>query len=283
MKTLAGIVAYLPDSDRLRENVAASVSQVDQVVIFVNGDASNDVVETVAQDFDHIALLRSHENLGIATGLSRIMSYAETNGFDWVLAIDQDSVCKPGLVGEYCKYLDLPHVGILTCLITDRNFSQAYGFGEEAYHEVERCITAGSFMSVDAYRHTDGYDERMFIDGVDWDICFNFRQHGYQIYRIDFDGVLQEVGHGKNVTLLGKKYIAYDESPLRNYYGARNWVYLAKKYPEYVSMGKNRMRELRVELIILLYEGDKIPKILNRWNGLRDATRMTPTTRDVQS
>lgn len=277
MRTLAGIVAYRPDIDRLRENVTAVAPQVEQVVIFVNGDESYEAVNSVACDFGNVELIRSDENRGIATGLARIMEHAEKHGYDWVLSIDQDSVCRPELVAEYRKYVNLPDVGMLTCRITDRNFSQDFSSVGTPYQEVERCITAGSFTSVEAYCHSDGYDERMFIDGVDWDICFNLRRHGYRIYRVNFDGVLHEVGHGKNVSLLGKKYVAYGEPPLRNYYGARNDIYLARKYPEFVSMGKTRIRELRAQVIILIYESQKLEKLRNRWRGVRDGGRMEIT------
>jgi rhamnosyltransferase len=274
MRTLAGIVAYRPDIERLRENVAAVAPQVDQVIVFVNGDESYEAVGAAARGFEGVQLLKSAENLGIATGLARIMAYAQERGFDWVLTIDQDSVCRPGLVAEYLKHIDIPDVGMLTCRITDRNFSQDFASDGGPYQGVERCITAGSFTSVEAYSYTDGYDEQMFIDGVDWDICFNLRRHGYRIYRVNFDGVLQEVGHGRNVSLFGKPYVAYGESPLRNYYGARNDVYLARKYPEFVSMGKTRVREVRAEVIVLLYEEDKLAKLRNRWRGVRDGGRM---------
>lgn len=274
MRILAGIVAYRPDIGRLRENVAAVAPQVNQVVVYVNGNESYKAVSAVACDFGGVELLRSDENLGIATGLARIMAYAQEYGFDWVLTIDQDSVCRPGLVAEYLKYLDLPNAGMLTCRITDRNFSQDFESDNRPFQEVERCITAGSFTSVKAYFRTDGYDQQMFIDGVDWDICFNLRRHGYHIFRVNFDGVLQEVGHGRNVSLFGRPYVAYGESPLRNYYGARNDIYLARKYPEFLSMGKTLVRELRAEVIVLLYEGDKGTKIRNRWRGIREGFSM---------
>lgn len=275
MRTLAGIVVYRPELDRLDENIAAVLPQVVDVVLFVNGDESWLAVQQLFVRHPSLYVIRSGENVGIASGLAGIMEYAEDNGYDWVLTLDQDSVCTPGLVQEYMSYLTLPNAGMLTCCITDRNFSQDSGFlpGERC-EEVEKCITAGSFMSVAAYTRTDGYDKSMFIDGVDWDMCYNLRRHGYVIYRVNFDGLLQEVGHGRNVSLFGRPYIAYGESPLRNYYGARNDIFLARKYPEYLSMGKTFVRELRAELIVLLYEDDRGEKLRNRWRGVRDGYTM---------
>lgn len=271
----------MPNVDRLRENLASVVSQVDRTVIFVNGSESVPLAYDAIGDLPDVFTIKSEVNAGVAMGLARIMSYAAENGFDWVLTIDQDSVCNPGLVEEYSKYIDLPKVGMLTCCIVDRNFFQSSGFRcDEKYRRVEKCITAGSFTSINAYSHTAGYDEQMFIDGVDWDICYGLRRHGYFIYQINFDGVIQEVGHGKNVSLFGKQYIAYGEPPLRNYYGARNDIYLARKYPEMISMWKTRIREIRAEVIVLLYEDQKFAKIYNRLRGVRDGFRMRIPTCD---
>lgn len=270
MKTLAGIVTYHPEIERLRENVCAASTQVDQVVIFINGEESAEATKTAVEGLDSVVLLHNKRNDGIALALARIMEYAAANSFDWVLSIDQDSVCREGLVDQYKTFTGLPNVGALTCCITDRNFTQDFGFDSgEKYHRIDKCITAGTFMSVDAYQHCDGYDISMFIDGVDWDICYNLRRHGYLIYRINFDGILQEVGHGKDVSLLGKKYVAYGESPLRNYYGARNDIYLANKYPEFLSMGRTLLREVRAEIIVLLFETQKRAKLWNRWRGIK--------------
>ena len=275
MRTLAGIVVYKPDPNRLEENIISVIPQVTDVVLFVNGDESWMAVQSLVEKHPALCVIRNAKNVGIASGLAKIMEYARVNCYQWVLAIDQDSVCRQGLIAEYTKYLTLRNAGMLTCCITDRNFSQKSGFlPGERYKEVEKCITAGSFTSVAAYYQTDGYDESMFIDGVDWDLCYNFRQHGYAIYRINFEGLLHEVGHGRNVSLFGRPYVAYGESPLRNYYSARNDIYLARKYPEFLSMGKTLVRELRAEVIVLLYEGDKGTKIRNRWRGIGEGFSM---------
>lgn len=265
MKILAGIVVYKPDIKRLNENIAAVRQQVEEIVFFVNGQETYEQI----QDLQDITLIKSLKNVGIASALKGIMQYAMDHEFDWVLTLDQDSVCMEGVVQEYLKYTDLPQVGMMTCNIVDRNFKNDSGFRDgQQYQEIKACITSGAFTSVKAYRYTDGYDEKMFIDAVDWDMCYNLKRYGYKIYRINYDGLLHEVGHGKNVKLFGKKYITYGESPLRNYYSARNTLYLAKKYPEYMSIVMTLIRELRAQLLILLYEDQKFKKLTARWRGI---------------
>lgn len=275
MRVLAGIVLFNPDIDRLKENIDAIYCQVDSVVLVNNGSINFDKVQVFAEGYEGIRYIDNKKNLGIATALKRMMDFAIQEQYDWVLTLDQDSVCQPGLIEKYLHYVGIEKVGILTCNIVDRNFSVDSGFKEnQEYREIKQCITSASLVSVAAYRQTDGFDEKMFIDSVDFDICINMRKHGFKIIKVNFNGILHEVGHGENVKLFFKDYISYNHSPIRQYYMARNQRYLVKKYPDQFSRSKEWIRELRIELIIVLYEKNKIKKIRSRWKGIRDANKL---------
>lgn len=275
MKLMAGIVLFNPEIERLKENIDAIYNQVNLVLLVNNGSDNLDKVEELAKKYDSIVIQDNGSNLGIATALKEIMDYAIVKEYDWVLTLDQDSVCQAELVKNYIKYCGVDKVGILTCNIVDRNFASDSGFSENLeYREVSQCITSGSLLNVEAYCHTDGFDEKLFIDSVDFDICINMRLHGFKIIKINYDGILHEVGHGKNVILLFKKYIAYNHSPLRQYYMARNHKYLVMKYPDQFSRAKETIREIRAEFIILFYEKDNMKKLKSRWKGLREAKNL---------
>lgn len=275
MKVLAGIVMFNPDIKRLKENIDGIYEQVDLVLLVNNGSDNFGAIKDMIKAYGKIIVLDNGSNLGIATALKRIMSYAMEWGYDWVLTLDQDSVCQPRLIDAYSKYCELPNVGILTCNIVDRNFTVSSGFTEgQDYREVSQCITSASLVKTAAYRQTDGFDEKLFIDSVDFDICINMRIHGFKIYKINYNGILHEVGHGRNIRLLFKDYISYNHSPFRQYYMARNHKYLVMKYPEQFSKVKEWIREIRSEVIILLYEKNKYKKLKSRWEGLRDAKQL---------
>lgn len=273
MRTLAGIVLYHPNMERLQENMDAVCEQVDGIVLVNNGPDDQEL-HMFASGYSNAVIIDNHDNLGIAAALGQIMNYAGENQYDWVLTLDQDSVSEPELVDRYLQYADLDHVGVLTCNIIDRNFVEEGLSGDAAWRAVRQCITAGAFMNVAAYQQTDGYDERMFIDEVDFDICINMRQHGFRIVRINYNGILHEVGHGRNVHILWREFISYNHPPFRHYYRARNTRYLALKYPQEYNILQVWGGELVQELIIVLYEENKMAKIRNRWRGLRDSKKL---------
>ncbi|MBT1173163.1 glycosyltransferase [Bifidobacterium sp. MA2] len=272
---LAGIVLFNPEIDRLRANIQAISPQVNTVLLVNNASSNMSEVRTLISDFQNIEVLDNTSNMGVAHALKQVLEYAMEHGYSWALTLDQDSVCYPGLINTYSKFFGLPKVGILTCNIIDRNFAEDNGFASgQQYREISQCITSASLINVDAYKHTDGFDDKLFIDSVDFDICINMRLHGYRIIKVNFDGLLHEVGHGKNVKLLMKDYIVYGHSPFRQYYIARNHMYLVRKYPSQFSVLKEWLREFRDELLIILYDNSKFAKLAKRWRGLHDVRHM---------
>ncbi|OUO45674.1 glycosyltransferase [Megasphaera sp. An286] len=271
MKVLTGIVTFNPDIDRLRENLSAVVVQDTDILIFDNGSINYTDIVSLALEL-RCRISHVEENKGIAYGLKYIMSYAMQNCYDWVLSLDQDSISNKELINRYKEYIGDPQIGALTCNIKDRNFVEIskpiFEGSEHDVTRIQKCITSGCFMRVSAYTTTDGYDVSMFIDFVDFDICYALLRAGYQIIKIPFDGLLHEDGHGKNVSFFGKKYIMYNKSAWRRYYMTKNEIYLARKFPEYQSPFRTTIRCLWQSVLILIYEEDKINKFIKGIKGI---------------
>lgn len=274
MKVMAGIVTFNPDMERLKENLEAVLAEsVDHLLIFDNNSENIDAIRRIAEQ-KQIKLYENKTNAGIASALHYIMEYAISKQFDWVLTLDQDSVLLPGLVDQYRKYaVQLKDAAMLTCSIQDRNFSDDT-MQTDNVHEIIRCITSAAFTSVPCYSQTTGYDESMFIDYVDFDMCYTLEEAGFKIYQIPFIGLLHEVGSGRNVSFLGKQYIVYNHSAFRKYYLVRNSIYCAKKHPQFDSLFKTKLRVWREMLFVLLYENNKREKLYRMCKGYFDGVYM---------
>jgi len=275
MKTLCGIVTYNPNINRLTENITEVIQQVDKVIIFDNGSENIDFVKKlIEQQFGNYELICNPKNIGIAGALKAIMNYAVENNYDWVLSLDQDSVLQKNTVKEYLKYIEIPKVGGIICSIKDRNIKDDMLSGCEDVIEIETCITSGFFCSVKAYLNTSGYDEFMFIDGVDFDICNSLRRSGYKIIKIPHYGLLHELGNMTENYLFGRKFLIGNHSPWRRYYIARNAIYEAKKFPEYYSIRKVVRSTINGSILVLLFEKDKYKKIKNTYKGIIDGLKI---------
>ncbi len=277
-KILGGVVTYNPEIPRFRENLKTLVNQVDELYIFDNGSKNiEDIQDVLSQYSNKIILCKEKKNVGIAYALKSIMDYANKNNFNWVLSVDQDSVLDSKLVNEYKKYiLNYPNndIGMLTCLIKDRNFKDnSAEKQEEQLKEVPICITSAAFTNVENYFSTAGYDPNLFIDLVDTDICLTLREKNFKIFRINYLGIYHEIGHGENKKILWKDVIVHNSSAFREYYMARNSIILRKKHP--ISYPRKTMiNGLALNfLIITLFENKKLKRLSNYFRGIIDGRK----------
>ena len=68
----------------------------------------------------------------------------------------------------------------------------------------------------DIFDKIGGFDEKLFIDGVDFDFCIRMRKAGYGILRSNNVYLLQEVGKGRSKSLFGKTFSIMVSFLLRN-------------------------------------------------------------------
>lgn len=229
-KILAGIVLYNPNTQRLKENIEAIMSQVDSIVIIDNGSAEssyNNIIET----FDNIRCIRNEKNMGIAYALNQICGYAYTHGFDWVLTLDQDSIATPGMVDVY-KSIAKDDIGILGCWIHDRGYQidEHWGIEHETF-ETDWVITSAAFTNINAWKSCGGFDNGMFIEWVDWDICESMRKVGYKIMKTYKTKLIHELGHDTRLVMVRHHQMqVMNHKPIRYYYSTRNRIYMARKY-----------------------------------------------------
>lgn len=283
MKILTGIVTFNPGLDRLLDNLSTVILQDTDILIFDNGSKNYYEIRNLASKLG-CKVWHIEKNKGIAYALKFIMDYAVRNNYEWVLSLDQDSIINKGLINEYKEYSSDPQIGALTCDIRDRNFAETskliFEEGEHGIKKIHKCITSGCFMRVSAYTTTDGYDVSMFIDFVDFDICYALIRAGYQIIKIPFEGLLHEDGHGTNISFFGKNYIMYHKAAWRRFYMMRNVIYLARKFPEIQSPARTLIHCIWNICLVFIYEDDKFAKLQNGLKGIFKGLTMKIPTND---
>ena len=272
---LSGIVTYNPEISRLKNCIDAVIGQANEVLIVDNG--SDNIAEIEQILTDKIALIKWNENRGIAYALAQIMDYAIAHDYFWVLTVDQDSIIQDGLIEEYLKYTnrtECSNVGMFTCLIKDRNFQDnKHEAQSEELKKVDCCITSAAFCSTEKYRLIPGYDGSFFIDCVDFDICYQLREAGFDVCRINYLGILHEVGHGENRRFLLWKIVVYHHNAKRVYTIARNMVFLWKKHRRIFGLHRLIKKEMALFLRILLYETERREKFNSFFRGVLNGVR----------
>lgn len=274
MNVCAGIVLFNPEIERLSENIKHICKQVEKLIIVDNGSENLNDVKKLIRNLSNIIFIENGKNLGIAQALNSIVKYAKKENYDWVLTLDQDSVADDHLIGVYTSFIDKhlnDNIGCLTCNIVDRNFESKNI--NEAFKEIDYCITSGSLMNVESTINIGGFDEAMFIDKVDCDICINLRKHGYRIIKVSYNGLLHEIGHAKQINLGFRKWELYNHSSFRRYYMCRNASYLLIKYHDGYVL-KMFLKEIFQFFLVLLFEDNRKEKAKKGIKGFIDGWKV---------
>lgn len=184
----AGIVSYNPDIKRFKENIDSILSQVDKLIIIENGSKDSEEIIKIIKSYDEnrIKLVVNSKNMGIAKALNQIMVCAEKANYEWVITLDQDSVCPENLVKEYSKYIEEDNVAIICPQIQDRRRKYLELEETEGVSEIDMCITSASCTNVKIWRAVKGFDSKLFIDLVDNEYCKKIRLYGYKILRLKY-------------------------------------------------------------------------------------------------
>lgn len=252
----AAIITYNPNIDRLERSICSIYPQIELLVIIDNGSQNCDMINKLIVQYQKIKIIRNENNLGIATALNQALNYAVSERMEWLLTLDQDSVCPEKIIKEYSDVADINNIGIITLMIVKNN-GQMINPISEPYTEVERCITSGSLMNVKVLKELGGYDDRMFIDWVDHDICKRMRLANYKIIRVNSLYLNHELGPQTNIeftVLLHKifhtRIIKKPHSADRMYFYIRNGIYYIRKYKK--EMNKKEKRYTIYELLMAI-------------------------------
>ena len=266
---VAGIVLYNPELVRLRDNIEHIITQVDKVILFDNGSQNTCEIEITIQKFgDSIVLLKNDMNMGVAYALNRLCEWSVGNGYQYILTLDQDSVCPPGVVNVLKKNMGL-NVAVSAPNIIYRN-NETYAIHKSGAEEAEWVITSASLTSLEAWGKVGGFDEVLFIDGVDRDFCMRVRKYGYHIIKNYEVELMHELGNLKCRKVLGRTIYVTNHSALRKYYMVRNVIYLDKKHGEKRCLScvtKNLLKTI-------FFEDMKMVKLKAIYDGVKDGIKM---------
>lgn len=277
----AVIVTYFPDL-QLAERLKKITDQVVQTVIVDNGSPAS-CVERI-QEFGKspaIHLILNESNEGIASALNAGVRWAASQGFQWVLTFDQDTIVSPGMVAEFemvvRSYPEPARLAVVGSNYQDKVNGKMLswsgpGTDNEFSTKIPSVLTSGSLISVSAFQTIGGFRDGFFIDCVDHEYCLHARALGFDVVVTSKPVMRHEIGHVSEHRLFGKKVRAANHSPVREYYRARNSVVLIREYlaqePRWLlyymwSWSKS-------VVFIFLFEKDRMQKLGNTIRGCVD-------------
>lgn len=274
MKISCGIVSFNPDTKLLQSNIVAIKDQVDQIYVVDNGSNNVDAVERLLNQYNSVQLIKNTDNRGIAAALNQCCEASAKDGYKWIVTLDQDSVCPEHFVEGLSLFVGVEKkVGIIAPLIVDRSVG-VIGHHPNGYSEVNTCITSGALTNLAVWHELNGFDEKMFIDSVDFEYCYRVRKAGYKVIQTDRVQLSHSIGNATMCRFLFWKFKNTEHSAFRDYYIAQNNVYYPRKHHSWIRFIRGNIRNLKSIFVVLLYEDDKAEKVRAIFKGWRKGLTM---------
>lgn len=270
MSVMAAIVSYNPDLARLQESLTALQGQVDAIVIIDNGSTNLAEVTRLTEQTPDCHLVANGANRGVAAALNQAFAFAEERAVQWLLTLDQDSVCGKEMVTRMLAQAGASDIGILCPKVADRNGPAEDG-PTVAVAEVTSAITSGSLTRVRAWRAVDGFDEWLFIDYVDHDFSWRLRAAGWRLLRVGSAVLTHELGALEVRSVFGRQVLVYHHAPKRKYFYVRNGAYLAWVHRSSQGIGRPLLVLLKRVVVTVAFERDRLQKTGWMLRGVWDA------------
>ncbi len=236
---LAGTVILFHPPESVFTNISTYIQGVEVLYIFDNTPQKTVSIPEEMQS--KCRYLHNGENEGIAKKLNEAMRLALAAGYDYLLTMDQDSFFNENDLGKYKQ------------IITDTSQRDNFSMFGIRYYELKDgenkkpsfnklLITSGAIINLKIAESLGGFDEKLFIDGVDTDFCIHSFEKGYQTLLVNEFSLKHELGEEKKVmTPLLKSTFRKFHNPTRLYYIVRNHLYLRAKYPTQHQYLKNKI------------------------------------------
>lgn len=264
---LAGVVVWYNPSDNEKQNIFSYLDDIEKLYIIDNSEkTSND-----SFDNNKIIYIGLGENVGIAKALNIACEKVCSEGYDYILTMDQDSCFKHGELKkliDISSKQDLTNVGIISPW---HNTKLKVEKPEEDISYPLDVMTSGNILNLEIYKKIGGFKDFLFIDGVDIEYCLNLKRNNYKVMQINSISLEHNLGDIFYRKFLWKEFMCDNHNYLRIYYMCRNYRYIRKEYSDIAPEFCNILVKIKGLIFkIIFYEKDKFRKLRSINYGIRD-------------
>ena len=258
------IVTYNPDSNFVN-NLMQHLEIVEKVIIVDNNSEVN--IESIMPNeyLNRIDIIHSDINMGIAWALNTGIKKAIKLAFKWILTFDQDSFPNINLLQHYSLVFQKEkNIG----LIGSQFSIESVPVSKISWKNSLTVITSGTLHPIGIFDIVGFYNERLFIDGVDFDFSLRTKLAGYNVVRIDQPLLSHKLG-----TPIKKYGIeSSNHNLIRRYYYSRNHFFLTKKYLRFFPLWilKKNYFFVKSLIFLIIVEDNVYEKLKSLLTGFKD-------------
>jgi rhamnosyltransferase len=273
-KVAGCVVLYHPNSTLL-SNINSYYNSVRDLIVVDNSPTSNtSLLNDLYNLFPNAVYLFLNRNAGIAAALNIGCKIAIEQGYGWLLTMDQDSSFKDDQLSKMINSVPIitskfPDVGIITPHHVLHN--QHVPTASTKYTVRNIAMTSGNLLNLSAYKKCGPFNEKLFMDFVDYEYCLRLRKNNYKIIQDNSIHLNHTLGNYKIKKFFNRKIGVSNHNSLRRYYMTRNSLYVAFKYfSEDKKFFILALWNLVIwnPFIILSFERSKLSKLKSIYKGV---------------
>ena len=264
----ATVIWYNPDNENIK-NIRTYIDYVEKLYIIDNSKENN---KNLADSLNILKTeyIYNDKNLGIAKALNLACEKAANDNFEWILTMDQDSSFDSDSINAYFRAFEKMtknNVGIISPRHILKNDIDKFSDVKESA-EVDHVMTSGNLLNLKIWEEIGRFDENLFIDEVDSEICFRIIENGYKVIQLNKIRMFHELGNLEKKNFFTRKISVLNHNHIRKYYIMRNKFYMLKKYKKYRS--RYIYYILNDFFKVIFYEKDKLRKLKYMFKGITD-------------
>lgn len=273
----AVVVVYNYDVQMLLNNILTYCNQVHKVYVVDNSDKDNGLNQKSFDIIGNAVYISMRGNKGIAAALNVGVEHSAKENYLWILTMDQDSRVESDMISNMLDFINSNQDRYIAMVVPQIKWSEKYevNVNKPDYEFVTEAISSGSLCSVDAIVGVGMFDNDLFIDNVDTEMCWRLRHNGYKIVMLNNIVLNHLLGDIVPIRLLGKYLFSVtNHNYIRRYYITRNALYVKKKYKHIYPNDLYKLSSVYKDFIkIVLFENDKVRKIKSILCGVKDYRR----------
>ena len=259
MKIIAIYVIYNPIFDILQKSIMTLIHQVDEIWISDNSfKKQNTFIGHKKINYNWL-----NGNKGISIAQNYGIQYAINKGYEYIIFMDQDSIVKDNYISNLTSAFNTikkydPNIVAIGPQAINRDTNKELNTNsykslkkaeDLSYIEVDELMCSGSLWQTDVFNKIGLMDETLFIDGVDYEICWRANKLTNSIFAIYPKCKIEhQLGNG-DIKLL--QFTLHTPSPIRLYYQYRNYLWLTKR--NYVPNRWKIYNGIKYSIKIFLY------------------------------
>jgi len=256
------VITYNPDND-FTHNLEVYQKIVNKIIVIDNNSIVN--IDSLVPQSEKFEVVKSQTNNGIAWALNQGITRAKSQQYKWVLTFDQDSTPSQDILNFYSQVLmQEVNVGLLGTKFSVEKFT----LNEISWNRSLTLITSGTLHPIEIFDEVGYYNEKLFIDAVDFDFVLRVKNCGYNVIRVNQSLLMHKLG--SPIRRFG--LISSNHNLLRRYYYSRNHIYLTRtyffKFPLWIL--KKNFYFIKSIVVLVLVEDSILAKIRIMHKGIVD-------------